>query len=60
MRWEITNGKIVTPERVIDGGSIHIYDEKIKTVSSGSNGLSYEVQIDLNGLLVFPRSNQLS
>ena len=54
MKWEISNAQIVTPERIVNRGSITIDQDRIQTVSESVNEFSHNLQINLNGLLVFP------
>ena len=54
MRWEITNASITTPEKQINPGSLLIRDGHIQTISNKPSPFSGILQIDLNGLLVFP------
>ena len=54
MRWEITNASIVTPEKQINRASLLIRDGHIQAISNIPSTLSGIVQVDLNGMLVFP------
>src|SRR5262245_19750295 len=57
MRWELINGTIVNADKVTRAGSIAIDGDKIQKVSQAAKISSQApkgVQIDLNGLVVFP------
>lgn len=54
MAWELVNGTIVTPRDVIERGSVQIDKSKIVQVSKGARKATDTMQIDVNGMLVFP------
>lgn len=54
MAWELVNGTIVTPRDVIERGTISIDKSRIAHVSKSSRKSPDTMQIDVNGMLVFP------
>lgn len=54
MAWELVNGTIVTPRDVIERGSISIDKSRIAHVTKTSRKSADTMQIDVNGMLVFP------
>ncbi len=54
MAWELVNGTIVTPRDVIERGSVTIDKTRIAQVSKTSRKSQDTMQIDVNGMLVFP------
>ena len=53
MTWELINGTIVTPDTVIQNGSLSVEKDEIAKVGKGESGSS-NIQIDLNGLIIYP------
>ncbi|MEJ7588354.1 MAG: N-acetylglucosamine-6-phosphate deacetylase [Ferruginibacter sp.] len=51
---KIFNGKIITPYKIIDGGSILITDEKITTVSEQNLESGNAIEIDAGGKYISP------
>lgn len=54
MAWELVNGTIVTPRDVLERGSVTIDKTRIAQVSKTSRKAQDTMQIDVNGMLVFP------
>ncbi|MCS6971684.1 MAG: amidohydrolase family protein [Turneriella sp.] len=54
MAWELVNGTIVTPREVIEHGSVQIEKNRITQVAKSIRKQADVVQIDVNGMLVFP------
>jgi 5-methylthioadenosine/S-adenosylhomocysteine deaminase len=54
MAWELINGTIVTPRDVIERGSLTIDKARIAQVSKSSRKSQDAMQIDVNGMLIFP------
>ncbi|MDH5716059.1 MAG: amidohydrolase family protein [Spirochaetia bacterium] len=54
MQWEIINGTLVTPEEIIKEGSLTVSQDKIIKIGKRSIHDQKGIQIDLNGLIVFP------
>ena len=52
MEWEVINGNIITPTKQIANGHLSVKNNKIDKIGRGAGSLS--MQVDLNGLLVFP------
>ena len=52
MEWEVINGNIMTPAKQIANGHLSVKNNKIDKIGRGAGSLS--MQVDLNGLLVFP------
>lgn len=48
------NGTILTPDKQINKGAISIDGKKIKSLGKSGTSLQKGIQIDLNGLLIFP------
>ncbi len=53
MNWEIINGTLTTPEEIIQNGKLTVEETRISRIGKKSDSSS-KIQIDLNGLLVFP------
>lgn len=53
MNWEIINGTLATPKEIINNGSITISEGRFAKIGKKESNSS-KIQIDLNGLLVFP------
>ena len=54
MAWELVNGTIITPRDVVERGSVLIDKTRIAQVSKSSRKSADAMQIDVNGMLVFP------
>ncbi len=54
MRWQISNGCLVTPTKVLKHASLGIQDGKILYLSHKPKGLPEAINVDISGLLVFP------
>ncbi|HRP68578.1 MAG TPA: amidohydrolase family protein, partial [Turneriella sp.] len=54
MAWELVNGTIVTAREVIERGSITVDKTRIAQVAKSSRKNAEAMQIDVNGMLVFP------
>jgi len=54
MAWELVNGTIVTPHDVIERGAITIDKTRITQLAKTSRKANDTMQIDVNGMLVFP------
>ncbi len=54
MQWQISNGCLVTPDKVIKQASLIIKDNRITKISSKKNANTGHIDVDLDGLLVFP------
>jgi len=54
MEWELINANIITPNDIIREGSLSISNEKIQKIGKKGTSLQKGIQIDLNGLLIFP------
>jgi cytosine/adenosine deaminase-related metal-dependent hydrolase len=54
MAWELVNGTIVTPREVIEHGSVQIEKTRISQVSKSFRKSADMMQIDVNGMLIFP------
>jgi len=54
MAWELVNGTIVTPRDVIERGSITVDKTHIAQVAKSSRKSADTMQVDVNGMLVFP------
>lgn len=54
MAWELVNGTIVTPRDVVERGSVQIEKARISQVSKTSRKSADSMQIDVNGMLIFP------
>ncbi len=54
MPWELVNGTIITPHDVLERGSVQIDKTHIQHVSKTSRKSADAMQIDVNGMLVFP------
>ena len=51
---KVFNGKIITPEKIIDGGSILIKSNKIAAISNGNIEVVDCIEIDAMGKYVSP------
>ena len=54
MQWQISNGCVITPDKVLKNAYLGIQDEKILYLSNKKEGRTAAINVDLNGLLVFP------
>ncbi len=54
MKWELTNACVVTPKKIVYPGNVEIENDIIKSVSSAPPRSSMNLQVNLQGLLVFP------
>jgi N-acetylglucosamine-6-phosphate deacetylase len=54
MKLLISNAKIITPDRIIDGGSLIIIDGKIREVTSQNISVDDAIHIDARGNFVSP------
>lgn len=54
MHWEINNAQIITPKSIIPSGGLLIQSDQISAVLKRAQAGQAEVQLDLDGLLVFP------
>jgi 5-methylthioadenosine/S-adenosylhomocysteine deaminase len=54
MAWELVNGTIVTPHDVFERGSVTIDKARIAQVAKTSRKVQDTMQVDVNGMLVFP------
>jgi N-acetylglucosamine-6-phosphate deacetylase len=51
---KIFNGKIITPEKIIDGGTILIQSNRIKAISNGNIEAANCIEIDAQGKFISP------
>jgi len=51
---KIFNGKIITPEKIIDGGTILIQSNRIKAISNGNIEAANCIEIDAKGKFISP------
>jgi len=54
MQWELINGTIVTPNKVLSKGYLSLKENKIQRIGRSGPSLQKGIQIDLNGLIVLP------
>ena len=51
---KIFNGKIITPEKIIDGGTILIQSNRIEAISNGDIEVANCIEIDAQGKYISP------
>jgi len=51
---KIFNGKIITPEKIIDGGTILIQSNRIEAISNGNIEVANCIEIDAQGKFISP------
>ena len=54
MEWQISNGCFITPDKILKKAFLSIRDGRIQTISPRAIHNSEKIDIDLNGLFVFP------
>lgn len=54
MQWELINGTVVTPQRVISKGYLGINKNVIEKVATAKEAMNKSIQVEINDLIVFP------
>jgi len=54
MNWELVNGTLITPGKIIPRGSLSVENNRINKIGKSGSFNQKNLQIDINGLYVFP------